>query len=222
MNNLIDLNSVSKIYKNAREVVAIKRVSISIKDRDFLAITGPSGSGKSTLLHVMGGLEPPTKGKVLFADKNLYQMPQAEISTWRNKRVGFIFQFYHLIEELDVRENLLAATFFKRQKYSLKRAEKLLKYLGIEDKMKAFPSQLSGGEKQRVAIARALMNDPQILLCDEPTGNLDYESQEAVAALLDKLNKEEHKTIILVTHNLDLAKRAKSTLFIKNGEINNS
>jgi ABC-type lipoprotein export system ATPase subunit len=220
MDKLIKVISVKKIYQNGQEkVIAIKDVSFSIFSGDYLSIVGPSGAGKSTLLHIIGGLEPPTEGRVLFKDKDIYKMKDKELSFWRNKTVGFVFQFYHLIEELNVYENIILASFLRERKSAFKKAEELLKYLGIEIRGNFFPSQLSGGEKQKVAIARALINDPDVILCDEPTGNLDRESQEKVIRLLEKLNREMKKTIILVTHNWELAKRAKKVFVLKNGML---
>jgi ABC-type lipoprotein export system ATPase subunit len=223
MDKLMQMISLSKIYHNGKEeVVALKNVSLSILPQDYLAIVGPSGSGKSTLLHVMGGLENPTEGKVIFKGKDLYRKRDKELAWWRNKMIGFVFQFYHLIEELNVFENIALASSIGERKSSLKKVEELLKYLGIDNRKKFFPSQLSGGEKQKVAIARALINDPEIILCDEPTGNLDKDSQDKVVELLEKLNKEMEKTIVLVTHNLELAKRAKRNAFLKGGGLVNS
>jgi len=220
MNELIEVKSVSKVYNNGVAFQALRDVSFSVLNEDYLAITGPSGAGKSTLLHVLGGLEPPTKGDVYFGEKNLYRMKDRQLSAWRNKTVGFVFQFYHLIEELNVLENVAIATFSQGRKYSFKKAKELLKYLGLQTHLEAFPSQLSGGQKQRVAIARALVNNPQILFCDEPTGNLDKDSQQRIVELLDKLNKTKKMIIVLVTHNQELAKRARRVLIIEDGKIN--
>jgi len=222
MNELMEVNAVTKVYRDGVAFTALKNISLSVYAQDYLAIVGPSGAGKSTLLHIMGGLEPPTKGKVFFIEKSLYKMKDRELSLWRTKSAGFVFQFYHLIEELSVLENVAIAASREGRKYSFKKARELLKYLGLEDKQEAFPSQLSGGQKQRVAIARALVNEPEILFCDEPTGNLDKESQEKIAGLLENLNKVKKKTIVLVTHNLELAKQAKRILFIEGGEIKNA
>lgn len=221
MSNLIDTVLVTKVYRNGVEkVFAVKDVSLSLKEEDWIAIVGPSGAGKSTLLHIIGGLEIPTKGEVIFNNKSIYKMKDKALSLWRNSRVGFVFQFFHLIEELSVLENVAVASFEElNRKSSLKKAQELLKYLGIEERESFSPSQLSGGEKQKVAIARALINDPQIILCDEPTGNLDKDSQTKVIELLEELNKEKKKTIVLVTHNLELAKRAKKVVLMETGEL---
>ncbi|MDD5194720.1 MAG: ABC transporter ATP-binding protein, partial [Candidatus Omnitrophica bacterium] len=216
MNELIEVRSLSKAYHNGQEeVFAVKNVSLSIMEQDYLAIIGPSGAGKSTLLHIMGGLEIPTEGCISFKGEDIYQMRERHLARWRNSTVGFVFQFYHLIEELNVLENVALAPFTQERKSSLKRAQELLKYLGIEERKNFFPSQLSGGEKQKTAIARALINNPEIILCDEPTGNLDVDSQNKVMQLLEELNRDKKKTVILITHNLELAKRAKRVIQIK-------
>lgn len=221
MSSLIDAVSVTKVYRNGVEkVFAVKDISLSLKEEDWIAIVGPSGAGKSTLLHIIGGLEIPTKGEVIFNNKSIYKMKDKVLSLWRNSIVGFVFQFFHLIEELSVLENVAIASFGElNRKSSLKKAQELLKYLGIEERGSFFPSQLSGGEKQKVAIARALVNDPQIVLCDEPTGNLDKDSQSKVIELMEELNRGKKKTIVLVTHNLELAKRAKKVVLMEGGEL---
>jgi len=217
---LIEVAEVDKVYISAKQrFYALKEVSLNIKQGDYLALVGPSGAGKSTLLHILGGIDCPAGGSVKYKGKNIYQMNDKQLSSWRAAHIGFVFQFYHLIEELTVLENVTLALNLRRKKYALKTGLELLEYLGIENRKGAFPSQLSGGERQKTALARALANDPDILLCDEPTGNLDSDSQAKVAQLLCKLNKEKGKTIILVTHNLELAKSAKNTLFLKNGQI---
>jgi putative ABC transport system ATP-binding protein len=220
MNNLLEIVSLTKVYHSGKEeVVALKEVSLALKEEEYVAIVGPSGAGKSTLLHIMGGLDTPTSGRVLFKEKDIYRKKNRELAFWRNKSIGFVFQFYHLIEELSVLENITITALFKTRKSSLKKAEELLEYLDVDSRRNFFPSQLSGGEKQKVAIARALINEPELILCDEPTGNLDKDSQEKVVDLLHKLNREKNKTIVLVTHNLELSKRAKRIVTLKNGEI---
>ena len=220
MNKLIDLVSLKKVYRNGAEKVhAVDDVSFTVVERDYISIVGPSGSGKSTLLHIMGGLERPTSGKVFFKGKDIYAMDESERAVWRAKNAGFIFQFYHLIDELTVFENIAVAAGSLSIKYPFKSTMELLEYLMMEKRRNFYPFQLSGGEKQKTAIARALINDPSLILCDEPTGNLDRGSQERVAALLESLNKELGKTIILVTHNQEIARRADKTFCIKEGKI---
>ncbi|MEI8348572.1 MAG: ABC transporter ATP-binding protein [Candidatus Omnitrophota bacterium] len=220
MSKLLDIVSLTKRYHNGtEEVAALSRVSLSIDEGDYLAIVGPSGAGKSTLLHIMGGLDTPTEGQVLFESGDIYRMSDTQRAHWRNKTIGFVFQFYHLIEELSVEENILLTASFVARKTSFKKLQELLKYLNMAPRKNFFPSQLSGGEKQKVAIARALINEPRMVFCDEPTGNLDKDSQDKVVGLLEELNREKKKTIVLVTHNLELAKRAKRTVFIRSGEV---
>lgn len=220
MNELFKVESLTKAYHNGQESIkALDNISLSLYSGDYLAVVGPSGAGKSTLLHTLGGLDRPTKGKVFFEGKDVYGMKDKELSLWRSENIGFVFQFYHLIEELNILENATLALNLNKKKYSLKTIETLLKYLGIGDKMKAFPSQLSGGQRQRAAFARALVNDPKVIFCDEPTGNLDKDSQTKIVTLLDKLNKEKNITIILVTHNLEIAKCAKKSIFIEDGGV---
>ncbi|MFA5100789.1 MAG: ABC transporter ATP-binding protein [Candidatus Omnitrophota bacterium] len=223
MSKLLDISALAKTYSNGKEkVYALKNVNLTLSSHDYVAIVGPSGAGKSTLLHTMGGLEPPDEGAVLCKGEDIYSFNDAALSLWRNRTVGFVFQFYHLIEELNVTENVALAGFVAQRdcrKSSLKKAQALLQYLGIAARGNFFPSQLSGGERQKVAIARALINEPELLLCDEPTGNLDNESQERVVALLEQLYHEKKKTIVVVTHNLELAKRAQRVFTIRNGEI---
>ncbi len=220
MNELFKVESLIKTYHNGQELTkALNGVSLSLYPGDYLAIVGPSGAGKSTLLHTLGGLDCPTAGRVFFEGRDVYRMKDKELSLWRSKNIGFVFQFYHLIEELNILENVTLALNLNKKKYSLKTIEKLLEYLGIADKMKVFPSQLSGGQRQRAAFARALINEPNVILCDEPTGNLDKNSQEKIITLLDKLNKEKNITVILVTHNLEIAKCAKRIMFIEDGGV---
>lgn len=200
-------------------VWALKDVSLALKGGDYVAIVGPSGAGKSTLLHILGGLDAPTEGMVTFKGKNIYKQSDKGLSLWRARHIGFVFQFYHLIEELNAFENIVLPLVLLRRKCSLKTIDELIQYLGIAKRKRSYPSQLSGGERQKVALARALVNDPELILCDEPTGNLDSDSQEKVVQLLDDCNKKKGKTVIIVTHNMELAKRADTMLFIDNGVL---
>ena len=220
MSNILSAFRLVKNYQSGAErVCAVDSVTLDLNEGDYLAVVGPSGSGKSTLLHLLGGLDTPSHGQVFFEGKDIYHLSDAKRARWRNKHIGFVFQFYHLIEELNVLENVCIAAFALAPHAAKKKAGELLEYLGIGKRAKFFPSQLSGGEKQKTAIARALINNPQILLCDEPTGNLDRNSQDKVTELLEKLNKEQKKTIIVVTHNPDLAGRAKRSIKIDAGRV---
>ena len=220
MSNLCEVHGVTKVFRNgSQKVTVLSNVSFSVAGGEYVSIVGPSGAGKSTLLHVMGGLEPPTQGKMRYQRRDIYRMAEGERSGWRNKTVGFVFQFYHLIEELRVEENVVLPCVGRKRKSSLKKARELLQYLGIEERMHFFPFQLSGGQRQKVAFARALINDPEILLCDEPTGNLDKESQLKIIALLERLNTQLGKTVIVVTHNRELAQAATRMLRIEGGKV---
>jgi len=221
MNNmLLEAKNISKFYKTAgEEFYAIQDVGITINKGDYTAIVGPSGAGKSTLMHILGGLDTPSSGKLIGAGEDVYGLSEPARAGWRRKYIGFVFQFFHLIEELNVMENITLSAFKLKPKEARARAMELLNYLGIEKRAKFFPSQLSGGEKQKCAIARAMINQPQILLCDEPTGNLDHDSQGKVTQLLEKLNKEQNVAVILVTHNLELAKRAKTMVRMESGRV---
>ncbi len=222
MSKLIEINNLTKLYRNYNfQVRAIEDISFSVPEAGFLSVVGPSGAGKSTLLHSLGGILSPDKGEVLYKGKNIYKQKESRLAAWRSKNIGFVFQFYYLIEELNVLENIVLAASGMKKKYSSQRAHQLLQYLGLEDRARFYPSQLSGGQKQKVAIARALINKPSIILCDEPTGNLDKQAQEKIEVLLDKINKEEKTTIVLVTHNLKLAQTAKRIMFIEGGKLKN-
>ena len=220
MSKLIELNKVSKSYKSADQTIwALKDISLTVTSGDYIAIVGPSGAGKSTLLHILGGLDNPSEGSVSFKGKDIYRMKDKGLSLWRASHIGFVFQFYHLIEELTAIENIELTKRIIKRKYPLKSMDELIQYLGIEHRRHSYPSQLSGGERQKVALARALANDPEIILCDEPTGNLDQHSQEKVINLLESCNRDKGKTIMIATHNLELAKRAKKIVFIDNGVL---
>ncbi|MCF7916824.1 MAG: ABC transporter ATP-binding protein [Candidatus Omnitrophica bacterium] len=220
MSKIIEISNLTKLYKTYNhKVKAIEAINLEVEEGDFLSIVGPSGAGKSTLLHSIGGILAPDKGKVLYKGSNIYKQRERKLANWRNKNVGFVFQFYYLIEELNILENVALAGFRIKKKYSLQRAHQLLEYFGIRERSDFYPSQLSGGQKQKVAIARALMNKPELLLCDEPTGNLDQESQAKIEILLKKINQEDQTTIILVTHNTQLAATAKDTMLIEAGRL---
>jgi len=182
---------------------------------------GPSGSGKSTLLHMIGALDTPTKGKVYIAGKDISRYSEDELAGIRGKNIGFVFQQFNLFPNLTAQENVILPMVFQKspEKERVKRARELLFSLGLEDRIHHRPAELSGGEKQRIAIARALANDPEIIVADEPTGNLDSETGKKIMEVLRTLNKEEGKTLILVTHDPNIAKLAEKTIHIKDGKI---
>lgn len=222
---IIKASNLHKVYKNgAAALEVLKGIDLEVKRNEFLAIQGPSGAGKSTLLHILGGLDYPSKGNVLFEGEDIYGLGEREVSSFRNCRVGFVFQFYHLLPEFDALENVLLPALFKswRERNSAYvYAQSLLDKLGLSERLHHKPNQLSGGEQQRVAIARALINKPRLLLCDEPTGNLDSESGRNILNLLKEFNKESQTTVVLVTHDKDIAAVADRRIFLKDGLIVN-
>jgi ABC-type lipoprotein export system ATPase subunit len=224
---MLEAKNIHKVYTNGkRNLTVLKGVNLVLDKGRFVAIVGPSGAGKSTLLHILGGLDLPTRGEVIFEDQDIYGLSDPLLSKVRNKKIGFVFQFYHLLSEFTVQENVLMpariSPEFKVQSSKFKdKADKLLDEVGLSERRQHFPAQLSGGERQRVAIVRALMNDPSLLLCDEPTGNLDSASGEEIISLVKKINRENQMTTVLVTHNLELAKRADEIYHLKDGILVN-
>ena len=222
MQTLIELKNVSKVYKMEKvEVPALKGINMKIKRGEFVSVIGPSGSGKSTLLHIIGCLDRPTKGEVILDGIDVSKLSDNELSRIRARKIGFVFQFFNLYPTLTALENVeLPMMIVEKDKSERKkRARELLKIVGLEKRAEHLPSQLSGGERQRVAIARALANDPPLILADEPTGNLDSKSGKEIVSLLDKLQEEEGKTIVMVTHMLDIAKFAERFIYLKDGKI---
>ena len=221
---LLHAENIEKRYSTGgKNLKVLDSVNIAIEKGQMLAIAGPSGAGKSTLLHILGGLDLPTKGAVHFDGVDIYKLTDRERSLLRNKRVGFVFQFFNLLSEFTAIENIALPALLSRQgsnkKEVFKKAEELLKAVGLTRRADHRPNQLSGGEAQRVAIARALINDPDIVFCDEPTGNLDSENTEAVLDILRGLNKKRKQTFLMVTHNQALAKFADRVILIRDGMI---
>ena len=217
---ILKVENVSKIYgKGDAQVIALNDVSFEVEEGQFIAIIGPSGSGKSTLLHTIAGLEPPTKGNVYFYDKNLYKMNKKERTILRRQKIGIIYQFYNLIPTLNVEENILLPIELDKQKVDRQKLEDIITFLNLTDRKKHLPNELSGGQQQKVAIGRALMINPTIILADEPTGNLDTKSSDEIVQLLKKANKEYKQTIILITHNMKIAKLADRVIKIEDGKI---
>lgn len=221
---MIKLEKVFKEYKIDNELtfIALKNINLIIKDGEFVSIVGPSGSGKSTLMHIIGLLDKPTSGRIFINEKEVSKLSDEETSKIRNRTVGFVFQQFNLINKLTVLENILVPSIYCRDKLNFdpkQRALELIKKFNIEGKENTYPNKLSGGQQQRVAIARALIMDPPIILADEPTGNLDSKNGEIILSLLERLNKEEKRTVIIVTHDLSIAKKAKRKIQIKDGEI---
>lgn len=219
---MIKLIKVDKDYLiDSEKFSALHDVNLTIKQGEFSAIVGPSGSGKSTLMHIIGLLDQPTSGKVLVNDTDISKLSDDKLSRLRNEFVGFIFQQFNLINKLTVLENVMLPTIYAPSTLQLSRSHALLLLdrFGIASKANSYPNKISGGQQQRVAIARALIMNPQLILADEPTGNLDTKNGDQILDLLQDLNKKDGVTVIIVTHEADVAKRCKRQIVIKDGQI---
>lgn len=218
--SVLKISDLYKIYgKNENEVRAVNGVNLNIEKGEFVAIVGSSGSGKSTLLHIIGGVDEPSSGKVSINGKSLYELDDEEQSKMRRNEISLIYQFYNLIPTLNARENAILPVELDRRSVDEVYLSELFKLLKLENRLKHFPNELSGGEQQRVAIARALINKPSLLLADEPTGNLDSKNSIEIMELLKKANSKYGQTIVMVTHDRELAKYAKRILTIEDGKI---
>ncbi len=216
---MIELKNIEKIYRRGVENVrALRGVDLTIDSGEMIAIVGPSGAGKTTLLHILGCLDQPTKGDVFFDGVNTAGMPESQLVKIRREKIGFVFQQFYLIPGLSVFDNIALPLLFSKKPADPKKIEKLAEMVGLEHRLNHAPAQLSGGEMQRTAIARGLVNDPAVLLADEPTGNLDTENSEKIYAILRRLS-DEGLTTIMITHNPELAARAERTVKIKDGLI---
>lgn len=217
---ILRAENLSKVYgKGENKVVALDNVSFSVEKGEFVAIVGASGSGKSTLLHLVGGVDRPTKGKVYINGKNIYEMNDDKLAIFRRRQIGLIYQFYNLIPILNVEENITLPLELDNRKADNKQLKQLLKLLGLEYRKDHLPNELSGGQQQRVSIGRALITNPAIILADEPTGNLDSKSSDEIVSLLKKSNKEYNQTIIMITHNMEIAQQADRIIQIEDGKI---
>jgi putative ABC transport system ATP-binding protein len=219
---LLNLENVWKIYKMGEvEVPALKGITIKIKKGDFIAIIGASGSGKSTMMNLIGCLDIPSKGRILLKDRDISQLSESDLASFRGKTIGFIFQQYNLIPTMSAFQNVMLPLEFQEidDKIASKRSLDILRFVGLEDKIDYLPTQLSGGQQQRVSIARCLATDPEIILADEPTGALDSVTGKNIIEMLYKFWQDEGKTIIMVTHDQNLAKYAHTIIELKDGKI---
>ena len=217
---ILKVENLTKIYgEGTNKVVALDNVSFSVEKGEFVAIVGASGSGKSTLLHLLGGVDKPTKGKVFVDGKDIYNLSEDNLAIFRRRQVGLIYQFYNLIPILNVEENITLPLELDNRKIDKTDLNELLKKLGMYNRRTHLPNELSGGQQQRASIGRALITHPAIILADEPTGNLDSKSSDEIVELLRQTNKEYKQTIIMITHNMEIAKMADRIIEIEDGHI---
>ena len=217
---ILKVENLTKVYgKGSTEVRALDNVSFKVNKGEFVAIVGASGSGKSTLLHILGGVDRPTSGKVYINGEDIFNLNDEKLAIFRRRQVGLIYQFYNLIPILNAEENITLPLSLDNRKVDKEELEDLIKLLGLERRKKHLPNELSGGQQQRVSIGRALITHPTIVLADEPTGNLDSKSSDEIVALLKKSNKDYKQTIIMITHNMEIAKVADRIIKIEDGHI---
>ena len=214
---ILKVEGISKYYQMGEvTVTALKNVSLEIYEGELIVILGPSGSGKSTLLNIIGGMDHPSEGKIFVKDKEITKFDDKELTQYRRENIGFVFQFFNLMANLTARENVELATELAEDALDI---DEILDEVDLEDRVDHFPSQMSGGEQQRVAIARAIAKNPVLLLCDEPTGSLDFKTGIKILSLLKKVNEEHNKTIVLITHNIAIGGMATRVLKMRSGEI---
>lgn len=217
---ILRVENLSKIYgKGQTQVKALDNVSFKVDKGEFVAIVGASGSGKSTLLHLICGVDRPTSGKVLIDGKDIYKYNDDELAIFRRRQVGLIYQFYNLIPILNVEENITLPLSLDNREINKQKLDELIKVLGLESRRKHLPNELSGGQQQRTSIGRAMITNPAIILADEPTGNLDSKASDEIVALLKKSNKDYKQTIVMITHNMEIAKCADRIIKIEDGKI---
>ncbi len=217
---ILKIESLTKVYgEGENQVRALDGVSFSVEKGEFLAIIGPSGSGKSTLLHILGGVDRPTSGKVWMNGQDVYAQDEEQLAIFRRRQVGLIYQFYNLIPVLDVVENMTLPVLMDGRQVNQERLNELLDTLGLRDRQKNLPNQLSGGQQQRVSIGRALMNAPAVVLADEPTGNLDSKNSQEIVELLKMSNRKYGQTLIVITHDENIALQADRIIAIEDGRI---
>ena len=217
---ILKVQNLTKVYgKGENKVVALDNVSLSVEKGEFVAIVGASGSGKSTLLHLIGGVDKPTSGKVFLAGEDIYNFNDEKLAIFRRRQVGLVYQFYNLIPILNVEENITLPLELDGRKVDEEELNNLITILGLKNRRKHLPNELSGGQQQRTSIGRALITRPTIILADEPTGNLDSKASEEIIELLKKMNKDYNQTIIMITHNMEIAKYANRIIKIEDGKI---
>lgn len=217
---ILEVTNLCKTYgKGDTMVKALDNVSFSVEKGEFVAIIGPSGSGKSTLLHILGGVDVPTKGSVVINQTDISNLDETALAIFRRRQIGLIYQFYNLIPILTVQENLTLPLLLDGRKPDEKQISTLVKRLGLENRLDHLPNQLSGGQQQRVSIGRALVNNPALMLADEPTGNLDSENSKEIISLLRQFNKDFNQTVIIITHDEKIAKSADRVITIEDGKI---
>ena len=217
---ILKVENLKRVYgTGASKVVALDNVSFTVEKGEFVSIVGASGSGKSTLLHLIGGVDRPTSGKVFINDEDIYKLNNDDLAIFRRRQIGLIYQFYNLIPILNVIENISLPLELDGRKPDKKDLNEMLELLGLENRKSHLPSQLSGGEQQRVSIGRTLITRPSLILADEPTGNLDSKASEEIVSLLKKTNKKYNQTIIMITHNLEIAKMTDRIITIEDGRI---
>lgn len=212
-------NLVKTYGKGENKVNAVDNISFSVEKGEFVAIVGASGSGKSTLLHLLGGVDRPTSGEVFIDGKSIYSLSDDNLAIFRRRQIGLIYQFYNLIPILNVKENITLPCDLDGKEADKSRLDELIKTLGLENRIKHLPNQLSGGQQQRVSIGRAMINNPSIMLADEPTGNLDSKASDEIISLLRLSNKKFKQTVIIITHDLEIAKEADRVITIEDGKI---
>ena len=218
--SILEVQNLSKIYgEKETKTIAVDNVSFKVEKGEFVAIVGASGSGKSTLLHMIGGVDKPTSGNIIINGTNIYELSEPKQAEFRRRDVALIYQFYNLIPVLNVEENMCLPIKLDDKKVDTQKLNELIEKLGLADRRKNLPNELSGGQQQRVAIGRSLLQEPVILLADEPTGNLDSKNSKEIIELLKKSNKEYNRTIILVTHDENIAKESDRIITIKDGKI---
>lgn len=217
---ILDIKNLSKVYgKGDTMVKALDNVSFSVEQGEFVAIIGPSGSGKSTLLHILGGVDTPTSGKVVINNTDISALDETALAIFRRRQIGLVYQFYNLIPILTVEENLTLPLLLDGRKADKKQIDTLVEKLGLGHRLTHLPNQLSGGQQQRVSIGRALINNPALMLADEPTGNLDSENSKEIISLLRHFNKEYNQTVIIITHDEKIALSADRIISIEDGKI---